>query len=129
MKVRDIVKYARPEAGEKGFRFIVREVNGDRAMCELICGMAIKPVECLPVEAVEVVKVVIEVGAKVKEIGWAYPSSDDAKKFGYAARGCYVLNVGVWGEPLVAVLGDSNVSGLILQGEAREGTWTPYSLV
>lgn len=42
-----IVKYSRPAPGEEGFRFILREDNGDRVLIELICDMHIRPVECV----------------------------------------------------------------------------------
>jgi len=56
MKKNDIVKYAKPDEGEEGFRFVVREVNGDRGMFEQICDATIMPVECLPLSEMEVVE-------------------------------------------------------------------------
>ena len=52
MKVNDCVKYSRPEAGEEIFRFILREINGDRVLIELICDWTLKPLETLPIEEV-----------------------------------------------------------------------------
>ena len=45
MKLNDIVKYSTPQKGEEGIRFILREINGDRVLVELICDWNIKPVE------------------------------------------------------------------------------------
>lgn len=71
----------------------------------------------------------IEAGAKVKEIGWAYPSSDDAKLFGYAEKGCYVLRTGAWLGPMESIAGCAGVSPLILMGDTRiEGEWSPHSM-
>mgnify|MGYP001164518968 CR=1 FL=1 len=36
MKVNDIVKYSKPQKGEKDIRFVLRELNGDRVLIELI---------------------------------------------------------------------------------------------
>jgi len=52
MKANDCVKYSKPQKGEEGLRFILREINGDRVLVELICDWAIKPVETLPMEEV-----------------------------------------------------------------------------
>lgn len=41
----EIVKYAAPDFGESDFRFILREINEDRALIELICDYAIRPLE------------------------------------------------------------------------------------
>jgi hypothetical protein len=49
MKLNDIVKYSTPQKGEEDIRFILREINGDRVLVELICDWAIKPVETLPI--------------------------------------------------------------------------------
>lgn len=45
MKINDTVKYSKPQAGEEDIRFVLREINGDRVMIELICDWSIKPVE------------------------------------------------------------------------------------
>ncbi len=52
MKINDIVKYSKPAKGEEEIRFVLREVNGDRVLIELICDWAIKPVETLPITEV-----------------------------------------------------------------------------
>lgn len=49
-------------------------------------------------------------GDKVKEICWAFASSETSKLFGYSASGCYVLRHGVWPGPLEAVAGCGNTS-------------------
>ena len=45
MKVNDIVKYSDPQKGEVDIRFVLRELNGDRVLIDLICDAAIKPTE------------------------------------------------------------------------------------
>jgi len=52
MKTNDCVKYSKPKKGEEDIRFILREMNGDRVLVELICDWTIKPVETLPIEEV-----------------------------------------------------------------------------
>jgi hypothetical protein len=52
MKTNDCVKYSKPEKGEEQFRFILREINGDRVLIELICDWAIKPVETVSIDEV-----------------------------------------------------------------------------
>ena len=63
----------------------------------------------------------INPGDTVKEIGWAYPSSETAELFGYSSTGCYVLRHGVWPGPLEAVAGCGGTSPLIVMGERLEG--------
>jgi hypothetical protein len=52
MNVNDIVKYSMPVKGEDDIRFVLREINGDRVLVELVCDWAIKPVETLPITEV-----------------------------------------------------------------------------
>lgn len=52
MKVNDIVKYSMPAKGEEDIRFVLREINGDRVLVELVCDWTIKPVETLPLTEV-----------------------------------------------------------------------------
>lgn len=52
MKINDIVKYSKPQQGEEGIRFVLREINGDRVLIELICDWAIKPTEVVAVSEV-----------------------------------------------------------------------------
>ncbi|MDD5704958.1 MAG: hypothetical protein PHR35_03475 [Kiritimatiellae bacterium] len=52
MNENDVVKYSRPQEGEESLRFILREVNGDRVLIELICDWPIKPVETVPIDQV-----------------------------------------------------------------------------
>ena len=52
MKPNDIVKYSKPQKGEEDIRFILREVNGDRVLIELICDWAIKPTEVVAISEV-----------------------------------------------------------------------------
>ena len=68
-------------------------------------------------------------GDKVKEIGWAYPGSDNAKLFADPGQGCYTLSEGRWPGPLNVVAGGPGVSPLILLGEGLEGVWSPNSMV
>jgi hypothetical protein len=49
MKLNDVVKYSKPQKGEEGLRFILREINGDRVLIELICDWAIKPTEVVAI--------------------------------------------------------------------------------
>lgn len=58
MKTNDIVKYAKPEAGEADYRFGVLEVNGDRVKIVLLACeyLPIAPVETLRVSDLEIVK-------------------------------------------------------------------------
>jgi hypothetical protein len=65
----------------------------------------------------------------VKEIGWAYPSSETAERFGYSATGCYVLRHGVWPGPLEDVAGCGHTSPLLVMGERLDGVWSPESMV
>jgi hypothetical protein len=65
----------------------------------------------------------------VKEIGWAYPGSDNAKLFGYSSTGCYVVRHGVWPGPLEAVAGCGHTSPLLVMGERLDGVWSPESMV
>ena len=41
-----IVKYSNPQKGEELLRFLVKEVNGDRVIVELICDDILKPTFC-----------------------------------------------------------------------------------
>lgn len=52
MKPNDIVKYSRPQPGEEDCRFALHESNGNRVLLELICNMAIKPLETVSIEEV-----------------------------------------------------------------------------
>lgn len=67
-------------------------------------------------------------GDRVKEIGWAYPTSENAVLFGYGKTGCWTLSEGVWPEPLKAVAGSCGTSPLICLGERLEGVWSPHSM-
>ena len=68
-------------------------------------------------------------GDPVKEIGWAYPGSDNAALFGYPKEGCYVLRHGVWPGVLEPVAGSVGKSPLIALGERLDGEWTPGSML
>ncbi len=52
MKINDIVKYSKPQKGEERIRFVLREVNGDRVLIEMICDWAIKPTETVAISEV-----------------------------------------------------------------------------
>ena len=52
MKLNDIVRYSKPQTGEENIRFVLREINGDRVMIELICDWVIKPTETVPITEV-----------------------------------------------------------------------------
>lgn len=52
MKVGDVVKYSKPQPGEDDIRFILRELNGDRVLIELICDYRIKPLETVAIDEV-----------------------------------------------------------------------------
>ena len=52
MKVNDIVKYSKPQQGEGNIRFLLREINGDRVLIEMICDWAIKPTEVVAINEV-----------------------------------------------------------------------------
>lgn len=52
LRVGDIVKYSRPQPGESDIRFILRELNGDRVLVELICDWRIKPLETVAIDEV-----------------------------------------------------------------------------
>ena len=45
MKTGDIVKYGNPQPGEDDIRFVLREINGDRVLIELVCNWTIRPIE------------------------------------------------------------------------------------
>jgi len=67
-------------------------------------------------------------GDTVKEIGWAYPSSETAALFGYSSTGCYVLRHGAWPGPLEDVAGCGGTSPLVVMGERLDGAWSPKSM-
>lgn len=48
-----MVKYAKPNEGERDLRFVLLEHNGDRVMIQLVCDERIKPVECVSVDEVQ----------------------------------------------------------------------------
>ncbi len=52
MKLYDIVKYITPQKGEEDLHFVLREINGDRVLIELICDWAIKPTEVVAISEV-----------------------------------------------------------------------------
>lgn len=52
-KVGEVVKYSRPRSGESGFRFLLKEDNGDRVMIELICNERIRPIEVVAADEIE----------------------------------------------------------------------------
>jgi hypothetical protein len=52
MKTNDTVKYHKPQKGEENLRFVLREINGDRVLIELICDWTIKPIESVPIAEV-----------------------------------------------------------------------------
>jgi len=52
MKTNDIVKYSKPQKGEKDIRFLLREINGDRVLIEMICEWVIKPTEMVAITEV-----------------------------------------------------------------------------
>ena len=52
MKINDLVKYSKPQKGEEDIRFVLREINGDRVIIELICDWAIKPTEVVALSEV-----------------------------------------------------------------------------
>jgi len=53
-QVGDVVKYSRPAEGEAGFRFLLKEHNGDRVAIELICTERIRPIEVVATNEIEV---------------------------------------------------------------------------
>lgn len=67
-------------------------------------------------------------GDRVKAIGWAYPTSENAKLFGYAKTGCWTLSEGIWPKPLTAVAGCGHIPPLRVLGDRLEGVWSPYSM-
>ena len=52
MRINDIVKYCKPQKGEEDIRFVLREINGDRVLIELICDWTIKPTEVVAISEV-----------------------------------------------------------------------------
>lgn len=52
LKVGDIVKYSNPAQDERDIRFILRELNGDRVLIELICDYRMKPLETVEIHEV-----------------------------------------------------------------------------
>jgi hypothetical protein len=56
MKTNDIVqyrvKYSKPQKGEADIRFVLREINGDRVLIEMICDWAIKSPEVVAVSEI-----------------------------------------------------------------------------
>ena len=44
--------YSNPEPGEEDIRFILREINGDRVLLELVCDMTIRPLETVLVDEI-----------------------------------------------------------------------------
>lgn len=69
-------------------------------------------------------------GAKprVKSVQWAYPSSDNARRFGYA-HGCWCVEVGNQGEPLEAITAHSERASALLHARALGSEWDlPFRL-
>ena len=62
--------------------------------------------------------------SRVKEINWSYPTSDNAKAFGYAGTGCYTLAVGEVGKPLVAVFGHSDKVAVERRAASVDCEWS-----
>lgn len=52
MRVGDIVKYSKPQPTERDLRFILRELNGDRVLIELISDYRIKPLETVAIDEI-----------------------------------------------------------------------------
>jgi hypothetical protein len=52
MKINDIVRYSKPQKGEEDIRFVLREINGDRVLIELICDWRFRPTEVVAVSEV-----------------------------------------------------------------------------
>jgi len=52
MNANDIVKYSNPQQGEADIRFVLREINGDRVLIELICDWSIRPTEVVAISEV-----------------------------------------------------------------------------
>jgi len=52
MKENDIVRYSKPQIGEEDIRFILREINGDRVLIEMVCEWTIKPTETVAISEV-----------------------------------------------------------------------------
>lgn len=52
MIANDIVEYRKPQEGEEDIRFVLREINGDRVLIELICEWTIKPTETVTISEV-----------------------------------------------------------------------------
>jgi hypothetical protein len=47
-----IVRYSKPAKGEESFRFILLELNDNRASIQLVCHWTIKPVETVDVQEI-----------------------------------------------------------------------------
>lgn len=42
----------KPQKGEEDIRFILREINGDRVLIEMICSWTLKPTETVAISEV-----------------------------------------------------------------------------
>jgi hypothetical protein len=53
MKVNDVVKYSKPQDGESDLRFVLLHVEKGKADIQLVCDWAIRPVETVAVDEIE----------------------------------------------------------------------------
>ena len=63
-----------------------------------------------------------------KAIAYAYPTSDDAKAFGFYRRGCYTVEIIEDGRPPVAVAGFLDKSGAFHHALRIDLPWSRLSL-
>jgi hypothetical protein len=61
--------------------------------------------------------------AKKKSVGYAYPTSPSAQRFGFAHTGCYTVNVGV-----NAIAGYATRQEALKHAESLAGEWCPMYL-
>lgn len=62
---------------------------------------------------------------KVKNVGWAYPTSPDATRFGYAEVGCWVVEEQIGYEPPVAIAAFREHRAAV---ECAEGIGLPWGI-
>lgn len=59
----------------------------------------------------------------VKAINWSYPSSGNARRFGFHDAGCWTVSVGEFGQPLKGVAGFAEKPEAIAHAKALPFEW------
>lgn len=68
-------------------------------------------------------------GHTVKAVDWSYPTSTNAKKFGFHDQGCYTVSIGARSEPLKAIAGYADRAEAIKHAESLPFNWSTAFLI